>query len=404
MTTNTTSMTHHSRLQSSGALVLGLILQACLPAAHAQSSYTMTVLSKPSTTDATRYIPWQIDDLGVVRGVSYERSGVTWGYGLSLLYTYWPQSATWAASTSATVKPTLGSKKFLPVFTNKQGTTLGQLPPRAWAVTSILPLFEKAQFADWLGPRVIRQGSVDTPFPAGSNFLPTAINNAGLIVGARSATPTDYPRVPAQLLNGVLTTLEQGNFDQVTPRAVNESGVIVGEGRRVVLGPPDAIGVQTEVHSTHPVMWINGRLSELNVPASMTPFAGATHINNAGQVLIWSAGKGSLWFNGVTTPLNLQPRSSAPTYRMAGPNDAGTIAGCESNSTTTWPFLWKNGVQMDLAQHLASKGIKPPTGYSWGCPTAINNAGSMIMYYWKPSGDTTQPNSTVVWVRLNAKP
>jgi uncharacterized membrane protein len=396
-------------LRTSMASAAALLLLAAQPQAHAQSSYTMTVLSKPSNTDAVHYIPHQLDDLGVVRGVSYYKVGLTLAPGYRLLTTYSPQAASWASGTGASITPILGSKKFLPVFSNKQSLIVGQIPTNTTTLTGLLPLFDSAQFAPYLGPGVIRQGGVDTPFPAGSKLTPTALNNAGLIIGTNATTatpgPAPGPTLPFQLLNGALSVLELGGFDYVTPQAVNEAGVIVGTALKVVVTPATATAAQTETSTSHPVMWVNGRLSELNVPASMAPFVSAYMINNAGQVLISSPNGGpAIWFNGVTTPLKLQPHNDSSYNRLAAFNDAGTIAGCEISGTTTWPFLWKNGTQIDLAQDLAAKGIKPPTGYSWGCPTALNNAGSMIMYYWKPSSDSVQPNSSVAWVRLNAKP
>lgn len=386
------------------ALPLLSLVAAC-GVSQAQSAYTMTVLSKPSNADPIFYAPRQIDDKGIVRGVSYERAGLTLSFSYQWLYTYSPRPVTWGASTGATVTPTLGGKKFLPAFANVQDTIVGEIISRNIATNGLLPLYDKPNFSGYQGAGAVRQGAVDTPLPTAPRFVPSAMNNSGLIVGmSLTSTVGNNSSKPAQWLKGVVSTLESDEKALAQPKAVNDAGVIAGDLSRVVFGPPDVLGTPTQTYVTRPVMWTNGRPTELEVPLSMGDTARVLSINNAGQVLIWTSNGGpALWFNGTTTPLNLTPRISS-SVRLEGPNDAGTIAGCEQAGTTTWPFLWKNGVQIDLAQELASKGVKPPAGYTWGCPTAINNAGSMVMFYWKPSSDPLKPNNTVVWVRINAKP
>jgi hypothetical protein len=388
------------------AITLGLALLACLPQAQAQSGYTMTVLSKPSTSDAVHYIPRQIDDQGVVRGISYYKAGVTLSaLSLKFVTTWSPQAVSWGAGTAASVAPTLGAKKFRPLWSNQQGTTIGQIPPKPLTLEQLYPLYDSVQFLSYYGSGVIRQGNVDTPFPAGSFFTPVALNNAGLIIGRDSATLTNGPSYPAQLLNGTFTALDQGDFTDVYPRLINDAGVIVGTGYKEVF-VTDANGVQQTQITRPALMWVNGRLSELKVPQAMGPDVSPYFINNAGQVVIGASQfRWAIWFNGVTTPLPLEPVSlegARPIIKAL--NDAGTIAGCENLQAQTFPFLVKNNVKIDLAKELAAKGIKPPTGYSWGCPIALNNAGSMVMYYWKPLSDPLLVNTSVVWVRINAKP
>jgi len=384
--------------------LLTLVLGNLPHASQAQSAYTMTVLSKPANVDPVYYAPREIDDKGVVRGVSFERAGYTLNFSYRVLYTYSPRPVTWAASTSAAVAPTLGGKKFLPAFSNGQDMIVGEIISRSFAINGVLPLYDEPRFSGYLGAGAVRQGAVDTPFPTDPKFVPTAISNSGLIVGTISPLPPAVGSKPAQWRQGVVSTLETIDQAYASPTSVNDAGIIVGNLGKVVLGPPDALGTPSKTYVTRPVMWTNGRLTELAVPAEMGVSAEAQHINNVGQVLIQTSDGGpALWFNGTTTPLKLVPRISS-LLQLEGPNDAGTIAGCEKAGTATWPFLWKNGTQIDLAQELSSKGINPPAGYTWGCPVAINNAGSMIMYYWKPLADPLQVNSSVVWVRINAKP
>jgi hypothetical protein len=392
-------------LQRPCAITLGLALLACLPQANAQSGYTMTVLSKPSNTDAVHYIPRQIDDLGVVRGVSYQRAGIALSDLLRVVGTWTPQTASWAASTAASVTPTLGAKNFRPLWSNQQGTIIGQIPPKPLALEQLYPLYDSVQFLSYYGTGLIRQGNVDTPFPAGSGFTPTGLNNAGLIIGTAADAANGGRYYPAQLLNGALTALEQGDFPSVTPVALNDRGVIIGRGLKDVL-VTSANGIQSTEPTTRPLMWVNGRVSELNVSAALGPQVAPYLINNAGQVVIGASQfRWALWSNGVTTPLALEPagvEGARPIIKAL--NDAGTMAGCDTLQAKTFPFLVKNNVKIDLTKDLAAKGVKPPTGYSWGCPIALNNSGSMVMYYWKPLSDPLLVNTSVVWVRINAKP
>jgi len=69
--------------------------------------------------------------------------------------------------------------------------------------------------------------------------------------------------------------------------------------------------------------------------------------------------------------------------------------GCADNV----PFIWKNGVMLDLVQEVNSKGAKLPQGVVVECPIAINDAGSILTSY-----RTSATSTGRTWVRINAKP
>jgi hypothetical protein len=71
------------------------------------------------------------------------------------------------------------------------------------------------------------------------------------------------------------------------------------------------------------------------------------------------------------------------------------VVGCIDNV----PFIWKNGVLLDLVKEVNSKGAKLPSGVVVECPIAINDSGSILTSYRARQSSTTR-----TWVRINAKP
>lgn len=76
-------------------------------------------------------------------------------------------------------------------------------------------------------------------------------------------------------------------------------------------------------------------------------------------------------------------------------NNTGTVVGCVDGV----PFIWKNGVTLDLVKEVNSKGAKLPSSVVHECPVAINDVGTILTSYRASQNSTTR-----TWVRLNAKP
>jgi len=405
------------------------------PAAQAQSAYTLTVLGKPS--GAFSFAPTTLDDQGVVRGGMYYASGYkfvpTIPFGFLPAYLF--QAVSWSGAT-ATASATLGGKYLFPRLSNNSGQQVGPYSKVTEFQNTLLPEFYPTSASSFRGAAVygptvgsttmLRQGSTDTDLAAvlakslgnsntssqKSSFTARGINNAGAIAG-RFIRPVSangevsYVATSLVVLNGSYTVLDNGPYQGVNPLDINDSGTVLGQVTRYT----DATGYQSL-----PVLWVNQRL------AAVGPDKLVNHeplgINNAGQVLLVGMARpvvpGStedfllplhndslIWQDNTVTPV-LSPNNEA--VRATAMNDQGTVVGCAlradgPQTVDARPFLWKNGVMLDLAQELAAKGVNLPAGSRWGCPLAINNAGSILTYYF-----TKALPQTATWVRINAKP
>jgi probable HAF family extracellular repeat protein len=402
--------------------------------ALAQSAYSVTVLAKPS--GAFSFAPMTLDDQGLVRGGMYYRSGLKFvgGFGaFGFLPAYLTQAVSWSG-TAATATATLGGKYLFPRLSNNSGQQVGPFNKATETENTLLPeVFPSSDFrgaavrAPYTGATTLRQGSTDTDLTAlltkrlgasntsiaKSTFVAKGMNNAGAIAGffdrpVSVSGEVTFVRTPLVYLNGNYTTLDSGPYRNVNPLDINDAGTVLG----LITRYSDIGGYQTL-----PVLWVNQQLAAVGDDslANHDPLG----INNAGQVLLVGLKRpvvpGSvedfllplrsdsvIWQNGTVTPL-LSPNNEA--VRATAMNDQGAVVGCalsataDQRSVATRPFIWKNGVMLDLAKELAAKGVSLPAGTRWGCPLAINNSGSIVTYYYTPT-----LNPTVTWVRLNAKP
>jgi hypothetical protein len=407
---------------------------ACL----AQSAYTMTVLGKPS--GAYSFVPTTLDDQGVVRGAMYYASGVKLVLfpAFGFLPTYLYQAVSWSGTTP-TAPATLGGKYLFPKLSNNSGWQVGPFNKTSELGSLVSPeIFPSSgdpfRGADVFAPgsvgstTMLRKGSVDTDLSAllakslgtssasgfKSMFSAKGMNNAGAIVGVfnRPVTLSDGAigsvSTPLVFSNGTYTPLEVGPYKSLSPVDINDAGTVVG----TVLRDDPSAGYQTL-----PALWVNQRLTTVGDVSLVrhTPLS----INNAGQVLLVGNSRpfqpGSpedfllqlransvIWANNSVTPL-LSPNNEA--VRATAMNDQGTVVGCALRASgpqtvDARPFLWKNGVLLDLTQEWASKGVSLPAGTRWGCPLAINNSGSVLLY----SYSSTSPYTTITWARINAQP
>jgi uncharacterized membrane protein len=134
-------------------------------------------------------------------------------------------------------------------------------------------------------------------------------------------------------------------------------------------------------------------------------------LNQAGQVLIRGRDFDAprpiathVWQNDVLTAVTGSVVKGQEVYGNAI-NDSGTVVGCLYNYNRTLsraaftPFIWQRGVMENLTTHLASKGLKLPSGQALGCPYAINNAGTILTATYQVSNE-----KNTRWVRINALP
>ncbi|MBA4109665.1 MAG: hypothetical protein C0487_08745 [Leptothrix sp. (in: Bacteria)] len=408
-------------------------------AALAQSAYTMTVLGKP--TGAYSFVPTTLDDQGVVRGAMYYKSGVKF-VRFAFLPAYLYQAVSWSG-TMATAPAALGGKYLFPKLTNNSGWQVGPFSKTSELGSSVSPeifpstttiygsSFRGANVyaSDLVGSTtMLRKGTVDTDLSAllaqslgnssasgfKSKFFARGMNNAGAIVGTfdRPVTLSDGAvgsvGTPLVFSNGSYTTLEVGPYQSLYPIDINDAGTVVG-----TVSGKDPVGANKNL----PALWVNQRLTTVG-DLSLSRHKPLS-INNAGQVLLVGDNGMSLtvspydferqlrsssmvWANNSVTPL-VSPNNDG--VRATAMNDQGTVVGCilsaaGPQTVDARPFIWKNGVLLDLTQEWASKGVSLPAGARWGCPLAINNSGSVVIYHY----NSTSPYTTITWARINAKP
>ena len=407
--------------------------------ALAQSAYTMSVLGKPS--GAYSFAPTTLDDQGVVRGAMYYRSGVKYAPPFAFLPAYLYQALSWSGTT-ATAPATLGGKYLFPKLSNNSGWQVGPFNKTTEFGSSVLPeVFPSTttiygssfRGANVFAPgsvgstTMLRKGTVDTDLSAllakslgnstasgfKSMFSAKGMNNAGAIVGVflRPVTLSDGAvgsvGTPLVFSNGTYTTLEVGPYQSLYPIDINDAGTVVG-----TVSGKDPVGANKNL----PALWVNQRLTTVG-DVSLSRHKPLS-INNAGQVLLVGDNGMSLtvspydferqlrsssmvWSNNSVTPL-VSPNNDG--VQATAMNDQGTVVGCILSSAgpqtvDARPFIWKNGVLLDLTQEWASKGVSLPAGSRWGCPLAINNSGSVLIYHYT----STLPNA-FTWARVNAKP
>lgn len=406
-------------------------------AALAQSAYTMTVLGKP--TGAYSFVPTTLDDQGVVRGAMYYKSGVKF-VRFTFLPAYLYQAVSWSGTT-ATAPATLGGKYLFPKLANNSGWQVGPFNKTSELGSSVSPeVFPSVttiygssfRGANVFAPgsvgstTILRKGTVDTDLSAllakslgnsntssfKSMFSAKGMNHAGAIVGVFSrpvsaSGEVNFVSTPLVFSNGTYTTLEVGPYQSLSPIDINDAGTVVG----TVLRNDPSAGYQSL-----PALWVNQRLTTVG-DVSLSRHKPLS-INNAGQVLLVGDNGMSLtvspydferqlrsssmvWANNSVTPL-VSPNNDG--VQATAMNDQGTVVGCILSASSPQtvdarPFIWKNGVLLDLTQEWASKGVSLPAGTRWGCPLAINNSGSVLIYHY-----TSTLPTTFTWARVNAKP
>lgn len=382
-------------------------------AASAQTAYSLTVLSKPSGADKDKFVPVHLDNQGNVRGGMQYVSGYTLGtpgQACTLCPVYLAKPVTWAAGNAASATPAVGSPYLFPFVANDKGTLVGAsykkgIPAVTFYADNRFPftLLETLPGVPALSglpqTMAMRKGSTDTPAPkpggnAAALFMANAMNNLDWVVGRSSTSSLTSRNSAAIWRNGAVSLLDAGSYNASDALDVNESGIVAGYVERDQ-PPPNENGIRPDVL---PAVWTDGHLSWVGDNTLIDYRAAA--VNDAGQVLVVNSAlsRAFLLQDGVLTPV-----TDGLGNKIAGMalNNQGTVVGCRrppGYRGPHTPFIWKNGVMLDLAQELAAQGVTLPTGMALGCPLAINASGSILSYYRSPSDATT-----LTWVRINAR-
>jgi hypothetical protein len=373
------------------ALPTLLLAMAC-GASQAQSSYTLTVLKSP-TTYAT--VTTDMDNTGKVVGYSFDRTWGIGGFDLPTLDSFWRgRAVSWSTSTAASITGSKGASYYVPMKINQVGVTAGFSTESLIDQNSagfMQPASEKAG-------KVTKLSNQNALEPGFNQTTIGGINKLGVIAAsgryyATDAVPTRDAKSAVLITPGQTLALEHPGYAVAYAHGLNDLGTTVGS-------------VIATGQAARAAIWNNGKLSWVGQPNSE-----ARAVNNAGQVLVRHTtlgiidlpvapsftrdadpkGAAALWLGAQATPMGTDGQVVTPTAM----NASGTVVGCVDGA----PFIWKNGVMLDLVKEINSKGAKLPAGSVAECPVAINDSGSILTSY-----RASQSSTTRTWVRINAKP
>jgi len=374
-----------------------LLLCALSSASQAQSAYTLTKLLAPNLFTPEAF---DMNNAGKVVGTTTVSAGFGWLSGIPIL-TYRGQGVTWSSSTASSISASKTPNYYVPYRISESGVTLGYRTNRDD------PIPFSQLYAEQNGKVTVAMVS-SPPYNLAKSAL-GGVNKAG--VAAVTADQKNSNQTVPYGANAVL--VQGGTVSQILERppsyvesfahSINDQGMVAGALRDSYYSTGGGDPIRAAV-------WTNGQLTwvgELQTEARV--------VNNAGQVLV---------AKGRSAPISVGGGANNWRYKdMGNPvkgsafvllgtavqtigrddqvvnatdmNNVGTVVGCADNV----PFIWKNGVMLDLVQEVNSKGAKLPQGVVVECPIAINDAGSILTSY-----RTSATSTGRTWVRINAKP
>jgi hypothetical protein len=372
--------------------LLALLLGTLPLASHAQSAYTLTELKSPTTYNT---VATDMDNTGKVVGYTFDPIWGNGGFELPTLARYWRgRAVSWPTSTAASTTGSKGASYYVPMKINQVGVTAGFSTQTLTFQDSngfMQPASEKAG-------KVTKLSNQSALNPGFNKITIGGINKLGVIAASgkfynTEAMPSPDAMSAVLITPGQTLALEHPGHDVAFANGLNDLGTTVGS-------------VIAKGQSARAAVWTNGKLSWVGQPHSE-----ARAVNNAGQVLVRHTtlgileypeapsrpegadpkGAAAVWLGSQATPIGTDSQVVTPTSM----NASGTVVGCVDGA----PFIWKNGVMLDLVKEVSNKGAKLPAGSVAECPVAINDSGSILTSY-----RASPSSSTLTWVRINAKP
>jgi hypothetical protein len=365
-------------------------LLALMAPAHAQSGYTVSTLSSTYPDGLDRF--W-LDASNRVYGnrPRFSLTGyIVAGFGGTGGTGELPRSAYWPASTSASVSPS-----------------------NTFALSTYPATVAVSDNGQWQGLSSTSDGkisrakgtSISSVSPNGSSssgviYVLNDINNTGDMVGYQKSTGTPYvwrAGVASEVVcNTCVPNSVLGYGSNAKVNTINNLGVMAGAGLFETSIPNDPYYRRWE---SRPVRWTNGAISWVGNLADFGAGADAQVVamNDAGSMLVQQGQPGytavkSYLVSASGTVLPLSPnRASATAVDI---NASGVVVGVADGRAV----MWVNGAEIDLAAHLASKGVAQANTWQWPGITDINDAGSMLVEYRENS------TATIKRARLTAKP
>lgn len=365
------------------------VLLTLMAPAHAQSGYTVSTLSSTYPDGLDRF--W-LDASNRVYGnrPRFSLTGyIVAGFGGTGGTGELPRSAYWPASTSASVNPS-----------------------NTFALSTYPATVAVSDNGQWQGLSSTADGkisrakgtTISSVSPSGSSssgviFVLKDINNTGDMVGYQKSTGTPHVWRAGVASEVVCSTCvpnsSVGSGGNATVSTINNLGMMAGSGLF-----PTSISNDPyyRLWERRPVRWTNGAISWVGNLADFGAGGDAQVVamNDAGSMVVqqgqgYSAVKSYVVSaSGTVLPLS----TNRDRVAAVDINASGVVVGVADGRAV----MWVNGAEIDLAAHLASKGVSQANTWQWLGITDINDAGSMLVEYRENS------TATIKRARLTAKP
>lgn len=359
------------------------------PMAQAQSGYTVSTLSSTYPDGLDRF--W-LDASNRAYGnrPRFSLTGyIVAGFGGTGGTGELPRSAYWPASTATSVSPTNTFS------TSTYSATVAMSDNGQWQGLS----------STYDGKISRAKGtSISSVSPSGSSssgviYVLNDINNAGDMVGYLKSNGTPYVwragTASEVICNLCVPKSEAGSGSNAKVNTINNLGEMAGFG--LMKSTPD--NPNFRLYERKPMRWTNGAISWVGSLADFRSGEDAQVVamNDAGSMLVQQGQPGytavkSYLVSAAGTVLPLSPSRASATATDI--NASGVVVGDADGRAV----MWVNGAEIDLAAHLASKGVAQANTWQWLSITDINDAGSMLVEYRENS------TATIKRARLTAKP
>jgi hypothetical protein len=362
-----------------GPAALGLIAAWLAMPAHAQSGYTVNALDGVYATNAS--FAEVLDNTNRVLGNRSRWSLQGPQFSLSPFGGNVARSAYWPVSTSAKVSPT----SLFSLATEWSTQVVSDNGQWQGLISTSTYYFGRSQ-----GTKVTRMDSTQGMTPS---YVIRDINNSGDMVGHSGVQVGQAPRVDRPYLwrNGVIQPMNIDGADGGQATTINNLGEVAGN-----LLFPALPGTNVSERVSRAAKWQNGLVTWLADTATFGTNSAVMAMNDAGDMVVVSNNGLSRSFV-VTAAGQVTPLSPQRGFVQARDINASGVVVGEADGRVVF---WVNGVEVDLAAHLAAKGVSSVSTWQLISALDLNDKGSMVVRYRLP----TDAVGVTRKARLTAKP
>lgn len=373
--THTYLLSLHRPLMLAG---LGLVFAAPMMV-HAQSGYTVNALDGVYATNAS--FAEVLDNTNRVLGNRSRWSLQGPQFSLSPFGGNVARSAYWPASTAAKVSPT----SLFSLATEWSTQVVSDNGQWQGLISTSMYYFGRSQ-----GTKVMRMDAAQGMTPS---YVIRDINNSGDMVGHSGVQVGQEPPVDRPYLwrNGVIQPMNIDGAVGGRATTINNLGEVGGN-----LLFPALPGTNVSERVARAAKWQNGVVTWLADTATFGTNSSVLAMNDAGDMVVVS--NSGLYGSFVVTAAGQVTRLSPQRgYVQARDINASGVVVGEADGRVVF---WVNGVEVDLATHLAAKGVSGVSTWRLQSLLDINDKGSMVVRYSLPSDAI----GTTRKARLTAKP